>query len=321
MSFIKKIVVTGVAGFLGSHLAKELVKEGHYIIGIDNLSSGKFANINSLSLEKFSYINEDVSKLNITDYPELSGAEEIYHLSSPASPKYYQNFPLETIDVNTIGTRKMLELAKQNHAKIVYASTSETYGDPLVHPQKESYRGNVNTWGSRACYDESKRLGEVLCYLYSTHFGVKVKVARIFNTYSAGLSNDDGRVISNFVTQALKGEDMTVYGDGKQTRSFCYVSDTVRGLKLLMEKDEANGEIINIGNPIEFSILDLAQMIKKLAQSSSKITFHPLPEDDPKMRRPDISKAYQLLGWEPEVTIEEGLSKTIQQYKLKLGMN
>ena len=295
----------------------ELLKEGHYIIGIDNFSSGKLININNLSFEKFSCINTDVSKLNINDYPELSGVEEIYHLSSPASPNYYQKFPLETIDVNTIGTRKMLELAKQNQAKIVYTSTSEAYGDPLVHPQKESYRGNVNTWGPRACYDESKRLGEVLCYLYYTHYGVKVKVARIFNTYSAGLSNDDGRVISNFVTQALKGDDMTVYGDGNQTRSFCYVTDTVGGLKLLMEKDDANGEIINIGNPIEYSILELAQIIKKLTQSNSKITFHPLPEDDPKMRKPDISKAYQLLGWEPKVTIEDGLSKTIQQYKLK----
>lgn len=316
---VKKILVTGVAGFLGSHLAKELINEGHFVMGIDNFSSGKRNNLKDLPVEQFSFFELDVSKINPSTYMQLRDVAEIYHLASPASPKNYQNLPLETIDVNTIGTKNMLDLAKQNNAKMVYTSTSEAYGDPLVHPQEENYRGNVNTWGPRACYDEAKRLGEVFCYLYHTLYGVQVKVARIFNTYSAGLANDDGRVISNFVTQAITGDDITVYGDGQQTRSFCYVSDTVRGLKLLMEKDKAIGEIINIGNPIEYSILDVAYLVKKLAKSDSKITFHPLPKDDPKVRRPVITKAKNKLGWEPKVTIEEGLKATIEQYRVKLG--
>jgi UDP-glucuronate decarboxylase len=319
VSSMKKIVITGVAGFLGSHLAKNLINDGHFVIGIDNFSSGKRSNIEGLPLEHFFFLELDVSKLDSSHLSLFKGVEEIYHLASPASPKYYQNLPFETIDVNTMGTKNMLELAKHLNAKLVYTSTSEAYGDPLVHPQEERYRGNVNTWGPRACYDEAKRLGEVFCYLYHTELGVKVKVARIFNTYSAGLANDDGRVISNFVTQALKGEDITVYGDGSQTRSFCYVTDTVRGLMLLMEKEEANGEIINIGNPIEYSILDVAQLVKNLANSNSQITFHPLPKDDPKVRRPVITKAEDILGWEPKVTLEEGLVATIEQYRVKLG--
>ena len=243
--------------------------------------------------------------------------DEIYHLASPASPKYYQAAPFETINVNTIGTKNMLELAKRTNAKMVFTSTSEAYGDPEVHPQPEDYRGNVNTWGPRACYDEAKRMGEVLCYLFFKEYETKVKVARLFNTYSAALANDDGRVISNFVTQALNGEDMTVYGDGSQTRSFCYVTDTINGLKLLMEKEEANGEIINIGNPSEYTILGVAHIVKTLTDSSSRITFHPLPEDDPKVRRPVITKAQTLLGWEPVVSLEEGLLKTIEEYRMK----
>jgi UDP-glucuronate decarboxylase len=317
--YLKKILITGVAGFLGSHLAKELINEGHFVIGVDNLSSGKINNIKELPVESFSFLELDVSKISHSQFSLFKNVTEIYHLASPASPKYYQNLPLDTIEVNTIGTKNMLELAKMNKAKLVYTSTSEAYGDPLLHPQEESYRGNVNTWGPRACYDEAKRLGEVFCYLYHNHFGVQVKVARIFNTYSAGLANDDGRVISNFVTQAITGNDITVYGVGQQTRSFCYVSDTVRGLKLLMEKDEANGEIINIGNPIEYSIIDVAHMVKILANSNSQITFHPLPKDDPKVRRPVITKAKHILGWEPKVTIEEGLKATIEQYRVKLG--
>jgi UDP-glucuronate decarboxylase len=317
---MKKIIITGVAGFLGSHLAKELITDGHFVIGIDNFSSGKRSNIEGLPTNQFLFHELDVSKLNSSHFSLFNGVEEIYHLASPASPKYYQNLPFDTIDVNTIGTKNMLELAKHHNAKLVYTSTSEAYGDPLVHPQEESYRGNVNTWGPRACYDEAKRLGEVFCYLYHTELGVKVKVARIFNTYSAGLANDDGRVISNFVTQAIKGEDITVYGDGSQTRSFCYVTDTVRGLMLLMEKEEANGEIINIGNPVEHSILDVAHLVKKLANSNSRITFHPLPKDDPKVRRPVIAKAKDLLGWEPKVTLEDGLKATVEQYRYKLGL-
>ncbi len=301
-------------------MAKELLEEGHVVIGIDNLVSGKMDNIVGLTNKHFLFLKSDICSDDILNQPLLAGVNEIYHLASPASPKYYQNNPFATIDVNTKGTKNMLEIAKQNKAKMVFTSTSEAYGDPEVHPQTEEYRGNVNTWGPRACYDEAKRLGEVLCYLYYSIYGVEVKVVRIFNTYSAGLANDDGRVISNFVNQALKGEEITVYGDGRQTRSFCYVSDTVRGLKLMMEKDDATGEIINIGNPVEFTILQLAQLVKKLANSDSSITYHPLPKDDPKMRRPDISKAKQLLGWEPQISIEEGLKTTIEVYREKMGL-
>jgi UDP-glucuronate decarboxylase len=316
----KKVLITGVAGFLGSQLAKDLLSAGCVVLGIDNLSSGKINNIKGLPEDRFIFKEMDVcSRKSLAD-SDLNNVEEIYHLASAASPKYYQASPFETINVNTIGTKNMLELAKRNQAKMVYTSTSEVYGDPEIHPQPETYRGNVNTWGPRACYDEAKRLGEVLCYLYFTEYQTKVKVARIFNTYSAGLANDDGRVISNFVMQALKGEDITVYGDGTQTRSFCYVADTLNGLKLLMEKDEANGEIVNLGNPVEFPIIEVAHLVKGLANSESIITFHPLPEDDPKVRRPDIEKAKRLLGWEPFLSLEEGLKLTVKEYRNKLGI-
>ncbi|WP_413306936.1 GDP-mannose 4,6-dehydratase [Bacillus sp. 1P10SD] len=316
----KKVLITGVAGFLGSHLAKNLLDEGCIVVGIDNLSSGKLSNLKDLPSDRFIFKEIDVCSQKLLADPDFRNVQEIYHLASPAAPKYYQATPFETINVNTIGTKNMLELAKRYQAKIVYSSTSEAYGEPEIHPQPETYRGNVNTWGPRACYDESKRLGEVLCYVYYTHYQTKVKVARIFNTYSAGLANDDGRVISNFVTQALKGEDITVYGDGLQTRSFCYVTDTINGLKQLMEKEEANGEIINIGNPAEYTILDLAHFIKELSCSTSKIIFQPLPEDDPKVRQPVINKAAELLGWEPTVSLEEGLLETIHQYRAKLKL-
>lgn len=313
----KKVLITGVAGFLGSQLAKDLLAAGCVVVGVDNLSSGKITNIKGLPEGRFIFKEMDVCSRKILTDPDFLNVQEIYHLASAASPKYYQASPFETINVNTIGTKNMLELAKRKQAKIVYTSTSEAYGDPEVHPQPETYRGNVNTWGPRACYDEAKRLGEVLCYLYFTEYQTKVKVARIFNTYSAGLANDDGRVISNFVTQALTGEDMTVYGDGTQTRSFCYVTDTLNGLKLLMEKDEANGEIINIGNPNEYPIIELAHLVKTLSNSASNITFHPLPVDDPKVRRPIIDKAKELLGWEPAITLENGLKETIEEYTKK----
>ncbi|MFB3163531.1 UDP-glucuronic acid decarboxylase family protein [Neobacillus sp. 179-J 1A1 HS] len=316
---MKKIVVTGVAGFLGSHLAKDFIDQGHEVIGIDNLSSGKIKNIIGLNKKKFTFINNDVCSDELLVNPLFKNIDEIYHLASLASPKYYQALPLETINVNTRGTINMLELAKQNSAKILFASTSEVYGDPEVSPQPETYKGNVNTWGPRACYDESKRLGEVYCYLYYSLFHVKVRVVRIFNTYSAGLANDDGRVISNFVTQALTGEDITVYGSGEQTRSFCYVTDTINGFKKMMENENANGEIINIGNPTEYTIIEVAHLVKKLTNSNSNIVFLPLPEDDPQQRKPNIQKAKRLLNWEPTVPIEEGLKLTIEMYKEKLG--
>ncbi|MGG3465960.1 GDP-mannose 4,6-dehydratase [Neobacillus pocheonensis] len=316
----KKVLITGVAGFLGSHLARDLIEHGHDVVGIDNLSSGKITNITNLPEDRFIFKEVDICSRNLLIDPDLRKVQEIYHLASAASPKYYQAAPFETIDVNTIGTKNMLDLARRNQAKLVFTSTSEAYGDPEVHPQPESYRGNVNTWGPRACYDEAKRLGEVICYEYFHRYQAKVKVARLFNTYSPGLANDDGRVISNFVTQALTGRDITVYGDGTQTRSFCYVTDTINGLKLLMEKDEANGEIVNIGNPVEFTILEVANLIKLLTNSNSPITFHPLPKDDPKVRRPVIDKANQLLGWHPSVSLEEGLRETIQQYRVNLSI-
>ena len=316
----KTVVITGVAGFLGSYLAKTLLNtNGTFIIGLDNLSTGKIENLQEiLHNSNFKFLQADVSSSDILQLASLSAVDEIYHLASPASPKFYQSIPFATIDVNIQGTRNMLELAKRTGAKILYTSTSETYGDPEVHPQDETYRGNVNTWGPRACYDESKRMGEVLCYLYHSLYNVPVKVARVFNTYSAGLRNDDGRVISNFVTQALTGKDITVYGDGSQTRSFCYVTDTIRGLMLMMENEEANGEIINIGNPIEYKIIDVACIVKTLTNSKSNIAYHPLPKDDPKQRRPKIEKANQILKWEPKVTLEDGLKLTIKSYKKKI---
>lgn len=311
-----KTLITGVAGFLGSHLLKDLLAKGKHVIGIDNLSTGRLAHIEEVrNHPHFHFILFDVSDPDVLQLDSLLDVSEIYHLASPASPKFYQNDPFATIAVNTIGTKHMLELAKMNHARLLYASTSEAYGDPVMHPQPEEYRGNVNTWGPRACYDEAKRLGEVLCYEYYQRFGVQVKVARIFNTYSAGLRNDDGRVISNFVNQALNGAAITVYGDGKQTRSFCYVDDNIRALQLMMEKKEATGEIINIGNPQEYEILEVARMVKEMCQSTSEITFHPLPKDDPRVRRPVIEKAKLLLDWKPQIHLEEGLRRTIKAYR------
>jgi UDP-glucuronate decarboxylase len=317
---MSKALITGSAGFLGSHLAKQLIQMGYHVIGIDNLSTGNMDNIKSLiESGQFEFISSDITSNPVLTLDALAGIKEIYHLASPASPRFYQDDPFNTIAVNTIGTNYMLELAKRNNAKIVYTSTSEAYGDPEVHPQYEEYRGNVNTWGPRACYDESKRLGEVYCYEYYHRYQLPVKVARIFNTYSAGLRNDDGRVISNFVTQALQQRDITVYGDGSQTRSFCYVDDTIQALLLMMKSETANGEIINIGNPVECTILEVANLVKKLTHSSSKITFHPLPKDDPKRRCPVIKKAKKMLGWEPKVSLEEGLMRTITVYRSQMS--
>jgi nucleoside-diphosphate-sugar epimerase len=317
---MSKTLVTGAAGFLGSHMVAQLLSEGRQVVGIDNLSTGKADNLQAFpdGVGGFVFIGCDVTDPGVLSLPELEGVTEIFHLASPASPKFYQARPFDTIEVNTTGTKLMLELARRRGAKFVYSSTSEAYGDPLVHPQDELYRGNVNTWGPRACYDEAKRLGEVFCYEYYHRFGVPVKVARIFNTYSAGLRNDDGRVISNFVTQAIAGDDLTVYGDGSQTRSFCYVDDTIRGLRLLMEKEAADGEIVNIGNPVEHTILQVAHTVIRLSGAPGGIRYMPLPEDDPKVRRPVIAKAESLLGWQPEVTLEEGLRRTIAAYQERM---
>jgi nucleoside-diphosphate-sugar epimerase len=316
---LKHIVVTGAAGFLGSHLVKSLISKGHRVTGLDNLSTGMISNLREVAKSPlFSFAEVDVTNREALDFLNQEPVEEIYHLASPASPKFYQASSIETIWVNTQGTYHMLELARNKKARFLYSSTSEAYGDPEVHPQPESYRGHVNTWGPRACYDESKRLGEVLCYEYYTKYQVAVRVARIFNTYSAGLRNDDGRVISNFVTQALTGQDITVYGDGSQTRSFCYVDDNIEGLEKLMASEQAEGEIVNIGNPSEYSVVEVAHMIKRLTQSESQIVYMPLPQDDPKVRRPVIDKAKELLDWEPKISLEEGLGQMIQHYRSML---
>ncbi|WP_315794822.1 NAD-dependent epimerase/dehydratase family protein [Paenibacillus sp. BIC5C1] len=313
---MKHIVVTGAAGFLGSHLVRSLVQQENQVTGIDNLSTGVFQNLQEvIKSPLFHFHQADVTQASSLDIFNQQNVDEVYHLASPASPKFYQADAFGTIWVNTKGTNNLLELAHKKGARLVYASTSEAYGDPEVHPQPESYRGNVNTWGPRACYDEAKRLGEVICYEYFTKQQVEVKVARIFNTYSAGLRNDDGRVISNFVTQALTGTDITIYGDGSQTRSFCYVDDNIRGLQLLMASESANGQIVNIGNPNEYTILELAHLVKELTHSNSNVTFLPLPEDDPKVRRPVIDKARDLLGWEPLVPLDQGLKLTIDNYR------
>ncbi|MGP4082428.1 NAD-dependent epimerase/dehydratase family protein [Pseudalkalibacillus sp. R45] len=316
---MKRAVITGVAGFLGSNLARDLLAEVYDVIGIDNLSTGRKTNLEKLeTYPDFHFFNEDINDSSILLNDKLTGIDEIYHLASPASPKWYQAAPFNTIAVNTTGTRNMLELAKRNGAKMLYSSTSEIYGDPESHPQTEDYKGNVNLWGPRACYDESKRLGEVYCYLYSTLYNTKVTVARIFNTYSSGLWQGDGRVISNFITQALKGEDLTVYGTGKQTRTFCYIEDTIAAFKKMITTDNANGEVFNIGHPKEYTILEVAQLIKKMTNTSSKIVFKDLPEDDPQVRCPDISKARHILNWEPEIDLQEGLKRSIAEYRTML---
>lgn len=318
---MKKAVITGAAGFLGSHLVKRLLDKNYKVIGIDNFSSGKGENlVELLNHQNFTFIEQDITSATVLNLDDLNGVNEIFHLASPASPKFYQIDPLGTIYVNTIGTENMLKVAKQNKAKFLFASTSEVYGDPIEHPQSEHYRGNVNTWGPRACYDESKRLGETYCYEYYHQYGVEVKIVRIFNTYSASLRNDDGRVISNFVTQALLGQDITIYGDGLQSRSFCYVDDTIDAFLKMMESKDATGEIVNIGNTNEITILELAKLVKRLTGSKSTIVFHPLPIDDPRERRPVIEKAKRLLGWEPKVDIEEGLLRTINSYRKLLKL-
>ncbi|WP_347550671.1 NAD-dependent epimerase/dehydratase family protein [Pseudalkalibacillus hwajinpoensis] len=308
------IIISGGAGFIGSHLALDLLQKKHKIICIDNLSSGNIENIIKLKqYENFSFLNYDITIEGIEKIIE-NKIDEIYHLASPASPKQYQLHPIDTINVNTNGTRNLLNLARKCKAKFLFASTSEVYGNPETHPQKEDYTGNVNTWGPRACYDEAKRLGEVYCYLFHSLYNLEVKVVRLFNTYSAGLSSDDGRVISNFVNQAINNLDITVYGDGKQTRAFCYIDDTIRGLKMIMEDPKTNGEIINIGHPKEHTIIEVAELVRELAKSSSEIIFKPLPIDDPIRRLPCIQKARSLIGWEPVIDLENGLIRTIQDY-------
>lgn len=306
----KRILVTGGAGFLGSHLCERLLKEGNEVICLDNFFTGDKKNIEHLlDNHYFELIRHDVT------FPISLEVDEIYNLACPASPPHYQFDPVQTTKTSVIGAINMLDLAKRCKAKILQASTSEVYGDPEVHPQPESYRGSVSTTGIRACYDEGKRCAETLFFDYYRQYGVKIKVMRIFNTYGPNMNPYDGRVVSNFIVQALKGEDITMYGDGTQSRSFCYVDDLIDGMiRLMNSRDEFTGPV-NIGNPVEFSMLELAEKVINLTGSKSKMIFQPLPQDDPLQRQPIIDLAKKELDWEPHVKLEDGLKKSIEYFK------
>ena len=306
-------VVTGGSGFLGSHLCDLLLKEGHEVVAIDNLITGNIANIEHLdSNDKFKFIKHDV-----TEYIYLDGdVDFIFHFASPASPIDYLQLPIQTLKVGALGTHKVLGLARAKGARFTIASTSEVYGDPLVHPQVEDYWGNVNPVGPRGVYDEAKRFAEAMTMAYHRYHGVDTKIVRIFNTYGPRMRAKDGRVIPAFVNQALKNEDITVFGEGQQTRSFCFVSDLLAGIYKLACSSETGP--INIGNPIEMTVLQLADKIIELTGSSSKIIHEPLPEDDPKVRQPDITLAKKLLDWEPVVKLDDGMSKVIEYFKARL---
>ena len=308
----KKVIVTGGAGFIGSWLCDRLVEEDYSVICVDNIGSGRRKNIEHLlQNEKFEFIEHDVK------YPiKIDGSlGYIFHLASRASPVDFQKYAVDILLTNSLGTRNALELAKEKNVRFLLASSSEIYGDPLEHPQRETYRGNVNPVGPRSSYDEAKRFAEALASAFHRGYGLDVRIARIFNTYGPRMRKDDGRAIPNFIAQALESQPITVHGDGSQTRSFCYIADMVGGLMKLMFTDGIQGEIVNLGNPDEVSILETAKLIKKLTGSDSKILFKPLPRDDPIRRKPDISKAKRILGWRPPTHLEEGLRKTIKYFR------
>lgn len=308
-----RILVTGGAGFIGSHLCDKLLGEGHEVLCLDNFFTGNKRNIAHLfSNPRFELIRHDITQ------PILLEVDRIFNLACPASPVHYQYNPVKTIKTSVLGAINMLGLAKRVRARILQASTSEIYGDPEIHPQTEEYWGNVNPIGLRSCYDEGKRVAETLMMDYHRQNGVDIRIIRIFNTYGPRMAIDDGRVVSNFIVQALKNEDITVYGDGSQTRSFCYVDDLIAGMCAMMERHGVTGPV-NLGNPVETSILEFAQRIISLTGSRSRIIFKPLPSDDPKQRRPDITKARELLGWEPKVAVDAGLQRTIEYFDNLLG--
>ncbi|MDP2932889.1 MAG: SDR family oxidoreductase [bacterium] len=309
---MKTILVTGGAGFIGSHLCQSLLEEGDKVICLDNFFTGSEQNIAAFADHpNFEFIKQDIINPFFLDDRHL---DQIYNLACPASPVHYQSNSIRTVKANTIGVINMLGMAKKQKARILQASTSEVYGDPIEHPQTESYWGNVNPVGPRACYDEGKRVAETLFFDYHRKHGLEIRVARIFNTYGPHMAANDGRVVSNFIVQALKNEDITIYGDGLQTRSFCYVSDLVAGLEKLMNCQNFTGPV-NLGNPAELKIKDIAEKIISLTGSKSKMVYKPLPQDDPKMRRPDISLAKEKLNWEPKVGLDEGLKQTIEYFK------
>ncbi len=309
----KRILVTGGAGFIGSHLCEVLLEQGNEVISLDNYFSGRKENIvHLLDNPRFEAVRHDVTN------PILLEVDQIYNFACPASPGFYQHNPVKTIKTSILGALNMLGLAKRVNARILQASTSEVYGDPKVHPQKESYWGHVNCIGVRSCYDEGKRVSETLMYDYRKQNNVDTKIIRIFNTYGDKMLPNDGRVVSNFIVQALHGNDITVYGDGSQTRSFCFVDDLVAGIIKMMNKDDFPGPV-NLGNPNEFTILELAEKVIELTNSNSKIIYKTLPQDDPMQRQPDISLAKEKLNWEPEIELEEGLKRTIKYFKQELN--
>ncbi len=309
-----RIIVTGGAGFIGSHICERLLADGHEVLCVDNFFTGRRQNIvGMLTNTAFELIRHDVT------FPLYVETDQIYNLACPASPVHYQFDPVQTTKTSVHGAINMLGLAKRTKAKILQASTSEVYGDPAVHPQVESYWGNVNPIGPRACYDEGKRCAETLFFDYYRQHKLRIKVARIFNTYGPRMLPNDGRVVSNFAVQALKGEDITIYGKGDQTRSFCYVDDLVRGLVSLMNTgDDVTGPV-NLGNPVESTMIELAEKILKIAKSSSKLVYRPLPQDDPKQRKPDISVARNNLKWEPKIPLDEGLDRTVHFFRQLLA--
>ena len=305
----KRILVTGGAGFLGSHLCESLLKDGSYVVCVDNFFTGHKSNIGHLINDKnFELIRHDIT------FPLYLEVDEIYNLACPASPIHYQYDPVQTIKTAVHGAINMLGLAKRTGAKIFQASTSEIYGDPEVHPQNEAYWGKVNPIGARSCYDEGKRCAETLFFDYHRQHGLAIKVGRIFNTYGPKMHSQDGRVVSNFIMQALQDEDITIYGDGDQTRSFCFVDDLINGIQLFMDSEDSFKGPVNLGNPSEFTILKLAEKIISLTGSTSKIIYRPLPEDDPKQRKPDISLAINKLDWEPKIELDYGLERTIKYF-------
>jgi len=313
----KKVLVSGAAGFLGSWLVDVLLQAGAEVYGVDNFASGLKRNIeNALKNRNFHFYEADVSS-TLPDEILREDLDFVFHLASRASPFEFEHYPLEIIDSNTTGTRRMLEIARKSNARFLFTSTSEIYGQPNVVPTPETYWGYVNTIGPRSCYDESKRLGETITMAYHRQYDLDVRIVRIFNTYGPRMRADGiyGRVVPRFVTQALTGKPITVFGDGKQTRSFCYVTDQIRGILKLMLSNRAKGHVVNIGNPDEITILSLAKIVKELTGSDSRIEFHPLPPDDPPRRCPDVTKAKDLLGWEPRVKLKVGLKRTIEWFR------
>jgi UDP-glucuronate decarboxylase len=309
-----RILITGGAGFIGSALSKRLLREGNEIWCLDNLSTGHIDNITDLMEHpQFHFVNRDITET--VDIP----VEQIYNLACPASPWHYQKDPVHTAKTCFLGALHVLELAKKYNATILQTSTSEIYGDPLVHPQTEDYKGNVNPIGIRSCYDEGKRIAETLFFDYARQYGTNIRVVRIFNTYGPNMAPNDGRVVSNFIIQALKGERITVYGDGRQTRCFCYVDDMVEALIRMMNNSKGFAGPVNLGNPVEMTVTELAEKIIRLTDSSSSLEYRELPQDDPTRRKPDISLAKKMLGWEPKVSLEDGLKETISYFKKRLG--